>query len=86
MASKLQHNALTRHTQLDEPTAAALDAWQRRHGVRSTSAAIRELLSRALAADGGLDVEARVAAARAQALREAREEVTRALRALEKAD
>lgn len=83
MASKAAHNALTRHTQLDEATAAALDAWQRAHGVRSASAAIRELLQRALAADRGLEVEERVAAARAGALRAARVAVVDALRELE---
>lgn len=81
--SKLQHNALTRHTQLDEATAAALDAWQRRHGVRSTSAAVRALLQRALAADGALELGPRVAATRAETLRAAREAVVAALESLE---
>lgn len=83
MASKHEHNALTRHTQLDEATAAALDAWQQRHGVRSASAAVRQLLQRALAADGALDPEERVRVARVAALRAARVAVLDALDGLD---
>lgn len=50
------HNEHTRTTQLDPITAAALDEWQQRHGVRSTSAAIRQLLRLALAMEPS-DVE-----------------------------
>jgi len=75
-------NLYVRSTQLDEATCQALDAWQTKHGIRSSSSAMRLLLQEALSADGTLDVEKRVQVARAGTLRAARVAVLDALDAL----
>lgn len=68
-----------RTAQLDGPLCEAIDAWQLAHGIRSTSAAMRLLLERALVEDGTVELGERLTLARASALRAAREAMGAAL-------